>query len=323
MFDKLLENLSEKQRMVYPEGTDPRIIGAAVRLVKEGEISAILLGDEEEIKRVAGENKLDLDQAGIEIINHKTADITEMKEKFLEIRKGKNTEDEAEEMLRNQNYFATMMVKMGQADAMIAGAVSSTGDTIRPALQIIKTKEGNSRISGAMLMIGPGGEKYIFADIAINISHEPEGLAELAYQSAQTAKLFRIDPKIAFLSFSTKGSAPSEEAQKVIDAVKIAKDKYKDLCIDGEMQFDAAIDSTVAELKAPDSPVAGQANVFIFPDLNAGNIGYKIAQRLGGYEAIGPILQGLAAPIADLSRGCSEEDVYKLSIITALQAQNN
>lgn len=323
MFDKLLENLSEKQRMVYPEGTDPRIIGAAVRLVKEGEISAILLGDEEEIKRVAGENKLDLDQAGIEIINHKTADITEMKEKFLEIRKGKNTEDEAEEMLRNQNYFATMMVKMGQADAMIAGAVSSTGDTIRPALQIIKTKEGNSRISGAMLMIGPGGEKYIFADIAINISHEPEGLAELAYQSAQTAKLFKIDPKIAFLSFSTKGSAPSEEAQKVIDAVKIAKDKYKDLCIDGEMQFDAAIDSTVAELKAPDSPVAGQANVFIFPDLNAGNIGYKIAQRLGGYEAIGPILQGLAAPIADLSRGCSEEDVYKLSIITALQAQNN
>lgn len=323
MFDKLLENLSEKQRMVYPEGTDPRIIGAAVRLVKEGEILAILLGDEEEIKRVAGENNFDLDQAGIEIINHKTADITEMKERFLEIRKGKNTEDQAEEMLRNQNYFGTMMVKMGQADAMIAGAVSSTGDTIRPALQIIKTQEGNSRISGAMLMIGPGEEKYIFADIAINISHEPEGLAEVAQQSAQTAKLFKIDPKIAFLSFSTKGSAPSEEAQKVIDAVKIAKDKYQDLCIDGEMQFDAAIDPTVASLKAPDSPVAGQANVFVFPDLNAGNIGYKIAQRLGGYEAIGPILQGLAAPIADLSRGCNEEDVYKLSIITALQAQNN
>lgn len=321
LFDELEEKLDCKPRIIYPEAEDLRILKASSSLVHSGKIHGILLGNPDEINKIARENSVDL--TGLQIIDIlKSEKMYEMIEAFVELRKGKNTWEEAEELLKSPNYFATMMIKLGMADAMVAGAVYSTGDTIRPALQIIKTKPGNSKISGAMLMLGPNDERYIFADIAINIRHDAEGLAEIAYQSAQTARLFGIDPKLAMLSFSTKGSARSEEVDLVTDALSIARIKYPDLCIDGELQFDAAISETVAEIKAADSPVAGKANVFIFPDLQSGNIGYKIGQRLGGYEAIGPILQGLAAPIADLSRGCTEEDIYKLSILTGLQVQS-
>lgn len=321
LFEKLHGNLVSKPRIVYPEGSDPRIIGGCSRLVREGKIEGILLGNPEEIKKSAEENSLDLE--GIVIKDYlNDGEMEAMVDAFVDLRKGKNTKDQAMEMLKSPNYYGTMMVKLAKADAMIAGAVSSTGDTIIPALQIIKAKPGDSRISGSMVMFGPNGERYIFADIAINISLDSEGLAELAKQSAETARIFDLDPKVAMLSFSTKGSAKSEETEKVVRAVEITQEKYPDLVIDGELQFDAAISPSVGKRKAPGSPVAGQANVFIFPDLEAGNIGYKIAQRLGGYEAIGPILQGLAAPIADLSRGCNEEDVYKLSIVTGLQAQD-
>lgn len=319
MFDELIERLEEKISLVYPEGSDPRILRAAIRLFEEEKISPILLGDEEEIRGLA--NKEGLDISGLEIIGHMTADISEMKDAFLELRKGKNTEEEADQLLRLSPYFGTMLVKMGRAQGMVAGAVESSASILKPGFQIVKTKPGNSRVSGAMVMLGPDGERYVFADVAINIRHTADQLAELASQSAETARLFGLDPKIAFLSFSTMGSAVSEETDLVRQAVKIAKEKYPDLCLDGELQFDAALVPSVGKKKAPESEIAGRANVFIFPDLNSGNIGYKIAQRLGGYEALGPLLQGIGAPISDLSRGCSEEDVYKVSIITALQAQ--
>ena len=202
---------------------------------------------------------------------------------------------------------------------MVSGAVHSTGDTVRPALQIIKTKPGVSRTSGAFVML-KGDTRYIFSDCAINIELDAEGLAGVAVESARTAKMFGIDPKVAMLSFSTMGSAKHDLATKVQEATKMAQNLAPELPIDGEMQFDAAIVESVGQQKAPGSKVAGFANVFVFPSLEAGNIGYKIAQRLGGFEALGPILQGLNKPITDLSRGCNEEDVYKLSIITACQS---
>jgi phosphate acetyltransferase len=204
---------------------------------------------------------------------------------------------------------------------MVSGAIHSTGDTVRPALQIIKTKPGVSRTSGAFLMVrGRDQEKYLFSDCAINVNPSAQELAEIAVESAKTAELFDIEPKVAMMSFSTKGSAKSPEVEKVAEATKIAQELAPDFLIDGELQFDAAYIPGVAQLKAPDSQVAGQATVFVFPELQSGNIGYKIAQRFGGFEAIGPILQGLNKPVSDLSRGCNEEDVYKLSIITAAQS---
>ena len=213
------------------------------------------------------------------------------------------------------------MVYMGLADGLVSGAVHSTGDTVRPALQIIKTKPGVSRTSGAFIMINSDkSKKYLFSDCAININPNAQELAEIAVESAKTAELFGIQPNVAMLSFSTKGSAKSEEALKVAEATKIAQELAPNYNIDGELQFDAAFVPSVGKQKAPDSPVAGQATVFVFPEIQSGNIGYKIAQRFGNFEAIGPILQGLNKPISDLSRGCNEEDVYKLAIITANQA---
>src|SRR5699024_8450125 len=206
-------------------------------------------------------------------------------------------------------------------DALVSGARHSTGDTVRPALQIIKTKPGVKSTSGAFIMLrGRDQEKYLFSDCAININPDAEGLAEIAVESAKTAAMFDIDPKVALLSFSTKGSAKSPEQEKVAEATRLAKEKAPQFEIDGELQFDAAFVDAVAKQKAPDSNVAGQATVFVFPEIQSGNIGYKIAQRFGNFEAIGPILQGMAKPISDLSRGCVEEDVYKLAIITANQA---
>lgn len=305
-------------RIVLPEGTEPRILEAASRLHSESILVPVLIGSKEEIGAKAKEIGVSVD--GIEIIDPTTYEkFDEMVNSFVERRKGKVTEEDARKILLDENYFGTMLTYMGLVDGMVSGAVHSTGDTVRPALQIIKTKPGVSRTSGAFVMI-KGDTKYIFGDCAINIELDAEGLAGVAVESAKTAKMFGIDPKVAMLSFSTKGSAKHELATKVAEATKLAHELDPELALDGELQFDAAIVESVGKQKAPDSKVAGEANVFIFPSLEAGNIGYKIAQRLGGFEALGPILQGLNKPITDLSRGCSAEDVYKLSIITACQS---
>lgn len=305
-------------KIVLPEGTEPRIIGAAARLHKEGILVPVLVGQPDAIKAVAGEKKIDIE--GIEILdpdNYPAFD--EMVAAFVERRKGKVSGEDAKNILKDENYFGTMLTYMDKVDGMVSGAVHSTGDTVRPALQIIKTKPGVSRTSGAFVML-KGDTRYIFSDCAINIELDAEGLAGVAVESARTAKMFGIDPKVAMLSFSTMGSAKHDLATKVQEATKMAQNLAPELPIDGEMQFDAAIVESVGQQKAPGSKVAGFANVFVFPSLEAGNIGYKIAQRLGGFEALGPILQGLNKPITDLSRGCNEEDVYKLSIITACQS---
>lgn len=316
----ILENKIKGKNItiVYPESNDERILGAAARHAKDGLLVPILVGEVEATKALAKEKGIDL--GTIEIIDPKTyAEFDTMVASFVERRKGKVDEEKARTMLLDPNYFGTMLVYMGKADGMVSGAIHSTGDTVRPALQIVKMAPGASRVSGAMVMI-KGEERYLFSDVAINITTDAQAMGEIAVISAATAKTFGIDPKVALLSFSTMGSAVSPESTKVAEATEIAKNLAPDLALDGELQFDAAFVEKVAKQKAPNSTVAGQANVFIFPSLEAGNIGYKIAQRLGGFEALGPILQGLAKPINDLSRGCNEEDAYRLAIITAAQA---
>ncbi|WP_076460965.1 phosphate acetyltransferase [Limosilactobacillus caccae] len=321
LFDEIAAKVKGQDKtIVFPEGEDKRVLGAAIRLKKDGLVEPILLGKKAEIDETAEENSLDL--AGLQIIDPATypeADKKAMFDALLERRKGKNTPEQVHKMLEDVSYFGTMLVYMGKADGMVSGAVHSTGSTVRPALQIVKTKPGAHRISGSFLMI-KGDQRYIFADCAINIELDAPTMAEVAVQSADTAKLFGIDPKVALLSFSTKGSAKGDMVTKVAEATKQVHELAPDLPADGELQFDAAFVPEVGELKAPGSTVAGHANVFIFPSLEAGNIGYKIAQRFGGFTAVGPILQGLNAPIADLSRGCNEDDVYKVALITAAQA---
>ena len=322
MFDQLEENIRGKGlRIVFPEGNDPRVLGAAVRLKAEDIVEPILLGDQDEISQLAHEKKWDLQ--GITIICPDQYDkMDEMIEAFVDRRKGKNTREDAVKMLKDPAYFGTMLVYQDLADGMVCGAVYSTGDTVRPALQIIKTRENVKLISGAFIMVPPhtNGQKLVFADCAININPDAQSLAEIAVESAKTAKMFGIDPKVAMLSFSSHGSASSPEVDKVNEATKIAKELAPDLTIDGELQFDAAFVPTVAKQKVPDSPLNGEATVYVFPEIQSGNIGYKIAQRLGNFEAVGPILQGLNKPVSDLSRGCVEEDVFKVAIITANQA---
>ena len=307
-------------KIVFPEATDPRILGAASRLRSEELVEPVLIGNPAEIEKAAEARGINI--ANFEILDPENYDRwDEMVEAFVERRNGKATKEQAEEILKDVNYFGTMLTYMGITEGMVSGAIHSTGDTVRPALQIIKTKPGVSRTSGAFLMVrGRDQEKYLFSDCAINVNPSAQELAEIAVDSAKTAELFDIDPKVAMLSFSTKGSAKAPEVDKVVEATKIAQELAPEYEIDGELQFDAAYISAVAQLKAPESEVAGKATVFVFPDLQSGNIGYKIAQRLGGFEAIGPILQGLNKPVNDLSRGCNEEDVYKLAIITAAQA---
>ena len=321
IFEKLADQRrGQDKTIVFPEGEDPRVLGAAIRLKKDQLVEPVVLGNQEAVEKVAGENGFDL--TGLQILDPATypaEDKQAMHDALLERRNGKNTPEQVDQMLEDISYFATMLVYMGKVDGMVSGAVHATGDTVRPALQIIKTKPGSHRISGAFIM-QKGEERYVFADCAINIELDAPTMAEVASQSAETAKLFGIDPKVAMLSFSTKGSAKGDMVTKVAEATKLAKEANPDLAIDGELQFDAAFVPSVGELKAPGSDVAGHANVFIFPSLEAGNIGYKIAQRFGGFEAIGPVLQGLNAPVADLSRGTDEEAVYKVALITAAQA---
>ena len=332
MFDRLIEKLqASPKKIVFTEGHDPRILEAADRLKKGGFLTPILVGDVETVRAKAAEGGFDIE--GLEILDPATyPDMDAMVEKMVELRKGKMTADDCRTALSKGNYFGTMLVKMGYADALLGGATYSTADTVRPALQLVKTKPGAHLVSSCFILVR-GEEKIAMGDCAINISYEDtldkEGnvvvsaadkLAEVAIEVAGCAKLFGIDPKVAMLSFSTKGSGKGGTVSLSQAATAKAKEMAPDLALDGEMQFDAAVSPVVGQLKFPGSKVAGYANTFVFPCIEAGNIGYKIAQRLGGYEAYGPILLGLNAPINDLSRGCNADEVYKMAIITAAQA---
>ena len=320
LFEELKIEVKEKHpSIVFPEGEDERVLKAAFRLKEENILEPIVLGKRSEVEETA--KAIGKDLANINFIDPAEAkDIDEMAQTFFERRKGKITLEDAKALLlKDVNYFGTILVYMKKADGLVSGAAHATSDTVRPALQIIKMKEGYKKTSGVFVMV-KGSERYIFADCAINIAPDSNDIAETAILSNMTAKSFGVDPKIALLSFSTKGSAKSDETEKVINALEIVKERDASIAVDGELQFDAAFVPTVAEKKAKGSDIAGHANVFIFPSLEAGNIGYKIAQRLGGYDAIGPILQGLNSPVNDLSRGCNSDDVYKLALITAKQA---
>ncbi|KAA9012545.1 phosphate acetyltransferase [Niallia endozanthoxylica] len=319
----LFEGLKQKVtgqnlKIVFPEGLDERILTAAGRLAEDKVLTPILVGNIEQIEAKAKELNVSLESAEIYDPGSYAA-FDELVAAFVERRKGKVTDEDARKILLDENYFGTMLVYTNKADGLVSGAAHSTADTVRPALQIIKTKEGVSKTSGVFIMVRED-EKYVFADCAINIAPDSNDLAEIAIESAKTAEMFDIEPRVAMLSFSTKGSAKSPETEKVSTAVEEAKKRAPELIIDGEFQFDAAFVPSVAKSKAPGAVLQGDASVFVFPSLEAGNIGYKIAQRLGNFEAVGPILQGLNRPVNDLSRGCNEEDVYKLALITAAQA---
>ena len=328
MFTALLKNLKDNRRtIVFTEGPDARILEATARLVEGGFLTPILIGNVEEVKANAAKGGFNIE--GVQIIDPVTYEgMDEMVETMVALRKGKMTAEECKALLVKGNYFGTMLVKMGYADALLGGATYSTADTVRPALQLVKTKPGANLVSSCFIMVR-GDEKIAMGDCAINLSYEDsvdkEGnvtvsaarkLAEVAIETANTARVFGIDPKVAMLSFSTNGSGKGGTVKLSHDATIVAKEMAPELAIDGEMQFDAAVAPEVGQLKFPGSPVAGYANTFIFPCIEAGNIGYKIAQRLGGFEAYGPILQGLNAPINDLSRGCNADEVYKMAIIT-------
>ena len=320
MLEKLVKVLKQNQRkLVFTEGNDPRILEAASRLKQEGLLEPLLLGNVDEVKAKAKEYGFNID--GIEIVDPLSyKDMDKMVDLMAEIRKGKQTREECAALLKKSNYFGTMLVKMGLADGLLGGATYSTADTVRPALQIIKTKPGSKIVSSSFILFrNKDGkeEKLAMGDCAINLFPSDDELVEIAVETARTAKAFGIEPKLAMLSYSTLGSGKGEAVDKVRSAANKLKELGLDYPVDGELQFDAAVSPVVAKTKAKDSPVAGQANTFIFPDINAGNIGYKIAQRLGGFDAFGPILQGLNAPINDLSRGCNAYEVYQMAIITA------
>jgi len=329
MFENLVEILKANPRkIVYTEGTDARILESAARLKKDGFLTPVLVGNVDEVKAAAAKGGFDIE--GLEIVDPATyPEMDKFVDDFVALRKGKATPEDARAMLLKPNYFGTMLVKEGLADSLLGGATYSTADTVRPALQLVKTKKGANLVSSCFIL-ARGDEMLAMGDCAINISYEDkkdkEGnvvltaaqqVAEVAVETARTAKVFGIDPKIAMLSFSTKGSGKGPGPELMRNATAIVKETHPELACDGEMQFDAAVSPVVGQLKFPGSPVAGYANTFIFPEIQSGNIGYKIAQRLGGFMAFGPILQGLNAPINDLSRGCNAEEVYLMSIITA------
>lgn len=321
-FGQMIDELrKDPKKIVFTEGEDPRILEASSRLLASNFLSPILVGNEEKV--LAAAEKSGYNIRGAEIIDPENFDrIDEMVALFCELRKSKGvSEEQARKVLKGANYFGTMLVKMGIADALLGGATYSTADTVRPALQLIKTKPGNKVVSSCFILVRPSatGENEVLAmgDCAINIMPTEDDLVEICGETAECAKIFGIDPKVAFLSYSTLGSGKGEDVDKMRNAATKAKAAYPGLPIEGELQFDAAVAPRVARTKCPDSEVAGHANTFIFPDINAGNIGYKIAQRLGNFEAYGPILLGLNAPINDLSRGCNAIEVYSMAIITA------
>ena len=329
----VLKNFKERaasklQKIVFAEGDDERIVKAAAEIEAEKIAEIVILGNLESIKEAAAEYGVELD--GVEIIDPEDSEyIAEFRDEFYQLRKHKGiTKAEAEKAVKDPLYFGTMMIYTDKADGMVAGAANATGNVLRPAFQIVKTAEGISTVSSALIMVLKDksfGEEgvMVFSDCAVNPAPNSEQLAEIAISTADTAKsLLDFDPKVAMLSFSTMGSACHENVDNVREAVKIAHENAPHLKIDGEMQADAALVESVGQRKAPESEIAGRANVLVFPDLQSGNIGYKLVQRLAGADAVGPILQGLAAPINDLSRGCSVEDLVNLTAITAVQAQN-
>jgi phosphate acetyltransferase len=321
-FGTMIEQLKKDPKtIVFTEGTDPRILEAASRLLASSFLHPILVGNEEEVLKAAEEAGYNIRGAKIIDSNHYDR-FDEMVERFCEIRKSKGmTPEEARKILAQPNYFGTMLVEMGVADSLLGGATYSTADTVRPALQIIKTKPGNSIVSSCFILVRPGatGENEVLAmgDCAININPSEDELVEICGETTECAKIFGVDPKVAFLSYSTLGSGKGPDVEKMRNAANKAKAKYPSIPIEGELQFDAAVSPRVARTKCPGSEVAGHANTFIFPDINSGNLGYKIAQRMGNFEAYGPILLGLNAPINDLSRGCNAIEVYSMAIITA------
>lgn len=324
-FGQLISILKKNpKKIVFTEGEDPRILEASSRLLASSFLHPILIGNEDKIFAAAEDCGFNI--RGAEIIDpEKYEDMDKMIECFCELRKKKGvTPEQAAKILSRSNYFGTMLVKMGIADALLGGATYSTADTVRPALQLIKTKPGNSIVSSVFILVRPRatGENEVIAmaDCAINIKPTEDELVEIAGEAAECAKIFGVDPQVAFLSYSTMGSGSGEDVDKMRNAAMKAKVKYPDLPIEGELQFDAAVSPRVARTKCPESKVAGHANTFIFPDINAGNIGYKIAQRMGNFEAYGPILLGLNAPVNDLSRGCNASEVYSMAIITAALA---
>ena len=318
---------ADKKTIVLPESEDRRVLEATETILKEGLANVVLIGNEEQIKKDAA----DLDISGATIVDPATSDKTQAYiDKLVELRQKKGmTQEQAKDIMLNQRtYYGVMMVKMGDADGMVSGACHSTADTLRPSLQILKTKPGTKLVSAFFLMEVPNCEygengTFVFADCGLNQNPTPDELAAIAVSSAESFKmLVGKEPKVAMLSHSTKGSAKHADVDKVVEAVKIAKETAPDLMLDGELQLDAAIVPSVGASKAPGSQVAGQANVLIFPDLDAGNIGYKLVQRLAKAEAFGPMTQGIAAPVNDLSRGCSASDIVGVAAITAVQCQN-
>ena len=328
----VLEQIKKKasslnKTIVLCEGEDSRVVKAAEMATKEGIAKIVLLGDAEDIRKA----NPDIDLAGVEIVNPLTDDrLSAYNAKLCELRANKGmTSEQAAELLKDGTYFGAMMLKAGDVDGLVSGACHSTANTLRPGLQIIKTAVGVSAVSSFNLMIcPPQGNEYcpdglvVFADCGLNPTYTSEGLADCAIATARSAQAIAgIEPRVAMLSFSSKGSAKHDNVALVAEATRIAKEKAPDIKLDGELQFDAAIVPAVGEMKAKGSTVAGHANVFIFPDLQSGNIGYKIAERLGGFMAVGPICQGFAKPLNDLSRGCKAEDIVGAIAITVLQTQ--
>lgn len=328
-----VEVMKEKARqniktILLPESEDIRVVQAAADVEKEGFAKAVLIGNEENVKKIALDNNIDVSK--VTIINPlKSEKFEDYAEKFYELRKAKGmTPEKAKEIMKDPIYFGTMMVKVGDADGIVSGACHPTAHTLRPALQILKTAPGTKLASAFFLMVtkcpeyGKDGV-LVFADSGMNEYPDAEGLSEIAISSAKSFRqLVGEEPKVAMLSYSTYGSASSPLTEKVVEATKILKEKAPDLICDGELQLDAAIIPEVAERKAPGSPVAGRANVLIFPDLDAGNIGYKLVQRFGRAEAYGPLCQGIAKAVNDLSRGCSSDDIVGVVAITSVQAQD-
>lgn len=342
ILNNIIKKASELQKnIVLPEGEDSRVVEAAAQAVKEGLAKITLLGNPEEIAK----NNPTIDLTGVDIVDPVTYSKTiDYATTLFELRKGKinkktglaeyeDVEAAKKSILKDYTMYAALMLKAGDVDGLVSGACHSTANTLRPGLQVIKTAPGINTVSSSFIMIAPEGEnKYnpdgvaVFGDCAINIEPDANQIADIAISSAQTAKdIAGIEPRVAMLSFSTKGSGNDDKffksVPKMQEATAIAKANAPELILDGEFQFDAAVAPEVGKLKAPDSKVAGNANVFIFPNINAGNIGYKIAQRFGGYMALGPVCQGFAKPINDLSRGCTAEDVRAVIAITALQAK--
>lgn len=318
---------SDIKTIVLPEGIEPRVINAAAQVAKEGFSKVVLLGDEKAIADKAKEIGADI--AGIPVINpEKSPEFADYVDTFYEMRKAKGlTREEAAELMKDVLYYGVMMVEKGHADGMVAGSINSTGNTLRPALQILKTAPGVKYVSSFMVVVVPNctlGDNgtFVFSDCGLTIDPDADNLAEIAIASAKSYKaVLKTDPRVAMLSYSTYGSGKGDSADKVREAVKLAKERAPELMLDGELQADAALIESVGQLKAPGSKVAGYANCLIFPDLQSANIGYKLVQRLAKAEAYGPILQGIKKPVNDLSRGCSAEDIVGVVAITSVQAQ--